>query len=170
MPLMQGLPKQTSGSMKILLSSALRSITPASARDRLLEAIWSRPVLLDVSRSTQFLTAKRCSGIIGTSLYWGVAKWQGTGFWSRDRRFESCRPSSRLPTTSGRSLKGHAPAPGSAVDLRRRPCSRQGDQDEVQSGQGVAHHLWCADGELRDCRVRASGSTKDASRRGPSGR
>src|SRR5215210_5109139 len=24
---------------------------------------------------------------------WGVAKWQGTGFWSRDRRFESCRPS-----------------------------------------------------------------------------
>jgi hypothetical protein len=26
-------------------------------------------------------------------LYWGVAKRQGTGFWSRDRRFESCRPS-----------------------------------------------------------------------------
>jgi hypothetical protein len=26
-------------------------------------------------------------------LRWGVAKWQGTGFWSRDRRFESCRPS-----------------------------------------------------------------------------
>ena len=42
-----------------------------------------------------FLTAKRCSGIIGVGLYWGVAKWQGTGFWSRDRRFESCRPSRR---------------------------------------------------------------------------
>src|SRR5215216_5641539 len=27
------------------------------------------------------------------STVWGVAKWQGTGFWSRDRRFESCRPS-----------------------------------------------------------------------------
>ena len=40
-----------------------------------------------------FLTAKRRSGIIGAGLYWGVAKWQGTGFWSRDRRFESCRPS-----------------------------------------------------------------------------
>src|SRR5215218_4099885 len=29
----------------------------------------------------------------GAERYWGVAKWQGTGFWSRDRRFESCRPS-----------------------------------------------------------------------------
>jgi hypothetical protein len=42
-----------------------------------------------------FLTAKRRSGIIFAGLYWGVAKWQGTGFWSRDRRFESCRPSRR---------------------------------------------------------------------------
>ena len=39
------------------------------------------------------LTAKRRSGIIVAGLHWGVAKWQGTGFWSRDRRFESCRPS-----------------------------------------------------------------------------
>ena len=46
-----------------------------------------------ISRSTLFLTAKWRSGIIDSSLYWGVAKWQGTGFWSRDRRFESCRPS-----------------------------------------------------------------------------
>ncbi len=27
---------------------------------------------------------------------WGVAKWYGNGFWSRDRRFESCRPSHRF--------------------------------------------------------------------------
>jgi hypothetical protein len=46
-----------------------------------------------ISRSTLFLTAKWRSGIICAGLYWGVAKWQGTGFWSRDRRFESCRPS-----------------------------------------------------------------------------
>jgi hypothetical protein len=55
-----------------------------------------RPDLLptpDISRSTLFLTANRHSGIIFAGLYWGVAKWQGTGFWSRDRRFESCRPS-----------------------------------------------------------------------------
>ena len=45
------------------------------------------------SRSTLVLTAKRRFGIIVAGLYWGVAKWQGTGFWSRDRRFESCRPS-----------------------------------------------------------------------------
>ena len=45
--------------------------------------------------STLFLTAKWRSGIIFGGLYWGVAKWQGTGFWSRDRRFESCRPSRR---------------------------------------------------------------------------
>jgi 4-diphosphocytidyl-2-C-methyl-D-erythritol kinase len=32
-------------------------------------------------------------GGAGAKRYWGVAKWQGTGFWSRDRRFESCRPS-----------------------------------------------------------------------------
>ena len=31
---------------------------------------------------------------------WGVAKWQGTGFWSRDRRFESCRPSPWFPRQS----------------------------------------------------------------------
>ncbi len=49
------------------------------------------------SKTTLDLTAKRRSGIIGTSLYWGVAKWQGTGFWSRDRRFESCRPSRGPP-------------------------------------------------------------------------
>src|ERR671910_3811554 len=41
----------------------------------------------------------------GRRLRWGVAKWQGTGFWSRDRRFESCRPSPLTPTTSGRSLE-----------------------------------------------------------------
>ena len=29
-----------------------------------------------------FLTAKWRSGIIFAGLYWGVAKWQGTGFWS----------------------------------------------------------------------------------------
>ena len=45
--------------------------------------------------STMILTAKRRSGIISGDLHWGVAKWQGTGFWSRDRRFESCRPSRR---------------------------------------------------------------------------
>lgn len=47
------------------------------------------------------LTAKTGSGIIAASQVltlragaeWGVAKWQGTGFWSRHRRFESCRPS-----------------------------------------------------------------------------
>jgi hypothetical protein len=52
---------------------------------------WSRAP--GISRSILFLTAKRRSGIICAGLYWGVAKWQGTGFWSRDRRFESCRPS-----------------------------------------------------------------------------
>ena len=31
---------------------------------------------------------------------WGVAKWQGNGFWSRDRRFESSRPSQH---------RGHSP-------------------------------------------------------------
>jgi hypothetical protein len=48
---------------------------------------------MGISRSTLVLTGKRRSGIIVAGLYWGVAKWQGTGFWSRDRRFESCRPS-----------------------------------------------------------------------------
>ena len=48
---------------------------------------------MGISRSTLVLTAKRRFGIIVAGLYWGVAKWQGTGFWSRDRRFESCRPS-----------------------------------------------------------------------------
>jgi hypothetical protein len=47
----------------------------------------------NVWRFEFLLTAKRRSGIICAGLYWGVAKWQGTGFWSRDRRFESCRPS-----------------------------------------------------------------------------
>ena len=53
-----------------------------------------RGVLLPASVRS-FLTAKWRSGIIFAGLYWGVAKWQGTGFWSRDRRFESCRPSRR---------------------------------------------------------------------------
>jgi hypothetical protein len=46
--------------------------------------------------SACLLTAKRRFGIIFAGLYWGVAKRQGTGFWSRDRRFESCRPSRRI--------------------------------------------------------------------------
>src|SRR5215210_7571570 len=46
-PLMQGLPKQTLGSIEIFFSSSLRSITPDSARDSSLIAItlagaWSR--------------------------------------------------------------------------------------------------------------------------------
>jgi hypothetical protein len=49
-PLMQGLPKQTLGSIEIFLSSSSRSITSNSARDRSLEAIilagaWSGPGL-----------------------------------------------------------------------------------------------------------------------------
>ncbi len=35
--------------------------------------------------------SKVCGDVRG--VVWGVAKWQGTGFWSRHRRFESCRPS-----------------------------------------------------------------------------
>src|SRR5215217_4367074 len=42
----------------------------------------------------------------GAERYWGVAKWQGTGFWSRDRRFESCRPS-----PSARQLEGSLSRP-----------------------------------------------------------
>ena len=47
MPLMQGLPKQTLGSIEIFFSSSLRSITSDSARDSSLKAItlagaWSR--------------------------------------------------------------------------------------------------------------------------------
>src|SRR4028118_917510 len=36
---------------------------------------------------------RRCRRWRAGRSYWGVAKRQGTGFWSRDRRFESCRPS-----------------------------------------------------------------------------
>src|ERR687893_1665687 len=114
-PLMQGLPKQTLASIEIFFSSSLRSITPDSARDSSLKAItlagaWSRME----PNAWQFeidpiLTAKRRSGIIVASLYWGVAKWQGTGFWSRDRRFESCRPSRGPP---GRRTIGEARAHG----------------------------------------------------------
>src|SRR3712207_9157595 len=43
------------------------------------------------------LTTYRGFGILAVPRarvgFWGVAKWQGTGFWSRDRRFESCSPS-----------------------------------------------------------------------------
>ncbi len=62
-----------------------------------------------ICEATSGLTVTNGSGIIaddaGAVVHneererprWGVAKWQGTGFWSRDRRFESCRPSLRYP-------------------------------------------------------------------------
>jgi hypothetical protein len=61
--------------------------------DGLTSEVFVEPDARAASTSAFFLTAKWRSGIIFAGLYWGVAKWQGTGFWSRDRRFESCRPS-----------------------------------------------------------------------------
>ena len=58
---------------------------------------------------------------LSTPRRWGVAKWQGNGFWSRDRRFESSRPSQHR----GRRRAGRPCVPwDDRLSADSRPSSR----------------------------------------------
>src|SRR3712207_3382779 len=124
------------------------------------------------------LTTYRGFGILAVPRarvgYWGVAKWQGTGFWSRDRRFESCRPSRgpvAVSEASGwESVGASVPGRHSVADLRRGSGGRQGDPDEVEPGEGAAHLMRRADGQLRDRGHPAPRAREAPGRRGPPGR
>ena len=91
----------TNGTSRSAEHTALRTLGEDELEEIDLPAGYVRAVRVwagwSPSGRSRVLTAHRGFGILAASrggqVFWGVAKRQGTGFWSRDRRFESCRPS-----------------------------------------------------------------------------